>query len=156
MKRRYCKHVMCQTCMQQAADSSNIGSVYHASIMWGCVPLSASSSLIYDFWSLKHHHSAAMHHHHRRWETQLSYPWKLHACRANNNYFLYIYFYFLLFVFGIVFNCIIQNNSYCLHRQYFSTNYCWESWHYPLLTVPMANASNNSSFTGGMFYPSPR
>ena len=52
--------------------------------------------------------------------TQLSYPWKLHACRANNNYFLYIYFYFLFYVFGIVLNCIIQNNSYCLHLQYFS------------------------------------
>ena len=52
--------------------------------------------------------------------TQLSYPWKLYACRANNYYFLYIFFYFLLYVFGIVLNCIIQNNSYCLHRQYFS------------------------------------
>ena len=52
--------------------------------------------------------------------TQLSYPWKLHASRANNNNFLYIYSYFLLYVFGIVLNCIIQNNSYCLHRQYFS------------------------------------
>ena len=51
--------------------------------------------------------------------TQLSYPWKLDACRANNYYFLYIYFYFLLYVFGIVLNCIIQNNSYCLHRQYY-------------------------------------
>ena len=43
--------------------------------------------------------SAATHH---RCETQLSYPWKLHACRANNNYFLYIFFnfcslYFVLF-----------------------------------------------------------
>ena len=32
--------------------------------------------------------------------------------------YIYIYIYFL-YVFGIVFNCIIQNNSYCLHRQYF-------------------------------------
>ena len=73
-----------------------IGSVYHSSVVSDCVPLSASSSLIYNFWSLKHHHSAATHHHHHRCERQLSYQWKLHACRANN--------YFLLFfarVFGI-------------------------------------------------------
>ena len=44
----------------------NIGSVYHANVMRGCVPLSASSSLIYHFWFLKHHHSAATHHHHCR------------------------------------------------------------------------------------------
>ena len=30
------------------------------------------------------------------------------------------FFYFLLSVLVIVFNCIIQNNSYCLHWQYFS------------------------------------
>ena len=52
--------------------------------------------------------------------TQLSYQWKLHACRANNNYFLYIFFHFLLYVFGIVLNWIIQNNSDCLQRQAFS------------------------------------
>ena len=40
--------------------SCNIGSVCHASVVRGCVPLSASSSLIYHFWFLKHHHSAAM------------------------------------------------------------------------------------------------
>ena len=57
---------------------------------------------------------------------QLSYPWKLHACQANNNYFQYIYIYFLLYVFGIVLNCIIQNNSYCLHWQYFLYNYLWQ------------------------------
>ena len=31
-----------------------------------------------------------------------------------------IFFHFLLSVFVIVFNCIIQNNSYCLHWRYFS------------------------------------
>ena len=109
-----------QTChMSDAhATGSNLGSVSHAS---SYVPLSASTSLIYHFWFLKHHHSAVRHHHHRRWETQLSYPRKLHACRAkfNNNYFLYILFYFIHYVFGIVFYCITQNNSYCLHQQYF-------------------------------------
>ena len=43
---------------------------------------------------------AATHHQLRHCETQLSYPWKLHACKANNNYFLYI-FYFLLYVYGV-------------------------------------------------------
>ena len=101
--------------MHATVQPKKIGSVSHAGVMRGCVPLSASYSLIYHFWSLKHHHSAATRHHHR--------PWKLHAFRANNNNFLYFLFYFLLYVFGIVFNCIIQNNSYCLHRQYFLYNY---------------------------------
>ena len=108
VKRRYCKHAICQMCMK-------IGSVYHASVVRGCVPMCTSSSLIYYFWFLKHHHSAATHHHLCSCKTQL-YPWKLHAGRANNNYFLNIFFSFLLYVFGIVFNCIMQNNSYCLHH----------------------------------------
>ena len=54
------------------------------------------------------------------------------------------FFYLLLFVFGIVFNCIIQNNSYCLHWQYFS------------IELSTANALNNSSFIGGVFYPRSR
>ena len=58
-------------CMQQSAGT---GSDCHASVVRFCVLLSASSSLIYHFWSLKHHHSAARHHYHHRWETQLSYP----------------------------------------------------------------------------------
>ena len=92
MKRRNCKHVMCRTCMQHRLLS--VGSICHANVVRGCVPLSASSSLIYHFWFLKHHHSAATPHHHNRWEMQLSYPWKLHTCRANNKYFLYIFFIF--------------------------------------------------------------
>ena len=76
-----------------------------------------------------------------------------HSCRTHENcmqadqiiiIFYILFFYFLLYVFGIVFNCIIQHNSYCLHRQYFS------------IWVPIVNTSNNSSFTGGVFYPSPR
>ena len=53
--------------------------------------------------------------------TQLSM--KTACMRANNNYFLFILFYFLLYVFGIVLNCIIQNNSYCLHHNIFLYNY---------------------------------
>ena len=123
---------------------ANIGSVYHASIVRGCVTVSISSSVIYHFWFLKHHHSAATPHHHRRCMWQLSYPWKLHACRANNYYFLHIVFTFLIYVFGIVFNCIIQNNSYCLHWQCFS------------IQLSTANALNNSSFTGGVFFTQAR
>ena len=87
----------------------------------GCVPVSATSSLLYHFSFLKHNHSAASHHHHRRCETQLSYPWKLHACRANNNYLPY--FYFLRYVFGIGFSCIIQNKSYNSYDNIFLYNY---------------------------------
>ena len=63
MKWRYCKCVMCRICMQQC---SHIASVCHASVVRGCLLLSTSSSLIYNFWSLKHDHSAATPHHHRR------------------------------------------------------------------------------------------
>ena len=38
------------------------------------------------------------------------------ACLQSEKLLFYIYiFIFLLYAFGIVFNCIIQNNSYCLH-----------------------------------------
>ena len=108
------KHVICQTCMQQC---SHIGSVCHASVVWGCVPLSASSSLNYHFWFLKHHHSAGTHHHHRRcWRSCRTHT----ACMPSKWLLFSIYFNFLLYVFGIVLNCIIQNNNYCLHPQYFS------------------------------------
>ena len=91
----------------------NIGSVYHASVVTGCVLVSTSSNLIYYFWFLKHHHSAATHHHHR-------------SCRTHENCMhAEQLIYFLLYVFGIVFNSIMQNNSYCLHRQYFLCNYLW-------------------------------
>ena len=82
----------------------SIGSVDHASVVRGCLPVSASSSLIYHFWFLKHHHSAATRHDHHRCKIQLSYPWKLHAGRANNYYFLYIFLFcsMYLVLFSIV------------------------------------------------------
>ena len=112
----------------------NISSVCHASVVKGCVPLSASSSLIYHFWFLKHHH--------RQRCLTTTAVWR-RSCRTHENcmhaeqiiiIFYLFFFYFLLSVFVIVFNCIIQNKSYCLHRLYFS----------------MTNASNNASFTGGI------
>ena len=90
MKQRYCKQVMCLTCMQQC---SHIVSVCHASIVRGCVPLSSSSSLIYHFWFLKHYHSAATPHHHQHY-------W--HSCRAHENCMSaeqIIIFYILIFIF---------------------------------------------------------
>ena len=94
MKRRYCKHVMCRTCMQQC---SHIVSVCHArlaSVVRGCVPLSASSSLIYHFWFLKHHHSAVTPRHHRR-------CWR--SCRTHENCThaeqIIIIFYIFIFTF---------------------------------------------------------
>ena len=56
----------------------------------------------------------------------------------------YIYIFFFVLCIWYCFNCIIQNNSYCLHWQYFS------------ILLSTANAPNNSSFTGGVFYPSPK
>ena len=63
-----------QACHNYVRCACNIGSVFDAGLLRGCVPQSASSSLIYHFLFLKHHHSAAMHHHHRHCKTQLSYP----------------------------------------------------------------------------------
>ena len=50
-------------------------------------------------------------------------------------------FYFLLYVF-VLFSIVLQNN-YCLHRQYFS------------ILLSVANASNNSSFSGYGVLPQP-
>ena len=63
-----------QACHMSDSRACSIGSVYHASVVRGCVPVSAASSLIYHFWFLKHHYSAAARHDHRRCKTQLSYP----------------------------------------------------------------------------------
>ena len=91
MKRRYCKHVMCRTCMQQC---SHIIRVCHASVVRGCVPLSVSSSLIYHFWFLKHHHSAATPHHHRRcWRCCCTHE---NCMRAKQ---IIIIFYIFIFIF---------------------------------------------------------
>ena len=111
MKRRYCKHVICQTCMQQC---SNIGSVCHASVGRGCVPLSASSSLINHFWFLKHHHSAATHHHHRR-------CW--HSCRTHENcmqavqiiIIFYIYFFFCP-MYLVLFSIVLYRTIVTVHK----------------------------------------
>ena len=119
MKRRYCKHVIFGTCMQQRQ----------------CMPcqcrerLCAAERLIQSYLSLlvsQTPHSAATPHHHNRRETQLSYPWKLHACRANKNYFVYIFFYFLLSVFVIAFNCIIQTIVTVYTDNIFLYNYLWQ------------------------------
>ena len=93
--------------MSYVRHACNIGSVDHACIVRGCVPVSISSSLIYHFWFLKHHHSSATPHHHRRCMRQLSYPWKLHACRANNNYFLYIFFHFFCTMYLVLFSIVL-------------------------------------------------
>ena len=128
-----------QACdMSDVRRACNIGSVYHASVVIGCAPVSASSSLIYNFWFLKHHYSAAMDHHHRRCETQLSYPWKLHKCRANNNYFLYISFYFLIYVFGIVLNCIFRTIVTLYTDNIFLYNYL-QQMHYIIHLSPVGS-----------------
>ena len=81
----------CHTYVRRACNIGLLnGSVYNASVVRGCVPLSASSSLIYHFWFLKHHHSAATHHHHH------------HSCRTHENCKhaeqIVIIFYIYLFI----------------------------------------------------------
>ena len=110
--------------MACAGRAWNIGSVYHASVVRGCVPVSASSSLIYHFSFVKHHHSAARHHHHRHCETLLSYPWKLHACRANQIYFLYFIFCSMYLV---LFSIVLYRTIVTIYTDnIFIYNYLWQ------------------------------
>ena len=97
MKLRYCKHVMCWTCMQHAKMQPHRQCLSCQRRERLCVaerliqsdpPLLVSQTP--SLWRDASPPPALL--------TQLSYPWKLHACRANNNYFLYIYLYFLLYV----------------------------------------------------------
>ena len=83
--------------MSYVRRACNIGRVYHASVVRGCVLLSTSSSLIYHFWFLKHHHSAATHHHHR-----LFVPMKTACMQIIIDYFLYIFCSMYLVLFSIV------------------------------------------------------
>ena len=94
MKRRYCMHAMCQTCMQQC---SHIASVCHASVVRGCVPLTSSSSLIYHFWFLKHHHLAATPHHHLRcWRSSCTHENCMHAEQV-----IIIFYIFYIFIWAM-------------------------------------------------------
>ena len=113
--------LICESCcLESSGGTANMSYVRHSdvhtrsalSIMpasWEVVCRWESHRLFYHFWFLKHNHSAASPP--PRCMRLLSYPWKLHACRANNNYFPYIFFYFLLYVFGIVFNCITYTGT---------------------------------------------
>ena len=112
--------------MSCVGRACNIGSGCHASVVSGCVPLSASSSFIYHFWFLKHHHSAATPHHKNHWETQLSYPWKLHACRANDNYFLYIFFFFCSLYLLLFLNVFYRTIVTVYTANIFLYNYLWQ------------------------------
>ena len=41
------------------------------------------------------------------WLTQLSYPWKLQACRANSNYFLCILFFIFCSMYLVLFSIVL-------------------------------------------------
>ena len=112
---RYCKHVMCRTCMtdrqclpcqrcERLCAADRLIQSYLALLVSQTPPLCSFASPPPPLGDavVAPMKTACMQTH----------------CRANNNYFLYIFFYFLLYVFGIGFNCIIQNNGYCLHWQY--------------------------------------
>ena len=131
MKRRYCKHVMCRTCMKhrqclpcQCRERFCVAECLIQSYL--SLLVSQPEVIHHHSAATEHHHSAATHHHHHRCDTQLSYLWKLHECRANNNYFLYICFYFFsmyLVLFSIVFYrtiVTVYTNNIFLH------NYLWK------------------------------
>ena len=74
--------------------NATLASVYHASVVRGCVPLSASSSLIYHFWFLKHHHSAPTPHHHRRcWRSCCTHE----ICMYGEQIIIIFYIFFFIF-----------------------------------------------------------
>ena len=84
----------------------NIGSLYHASIVRGCVPVTGSFSLIYHFWFF----SPSL------WSDvspppllrdAVAYSWKLHTCKANNHYFLYLFLKLIICRMYLVFIIII-------------------------------------------------
>ena len=65
-------------------------SVYHASVMTGCMPVSGTP--------LK----------------AVGIPMKTACMQTKQSLFsISVFFYYLLYVFVIVLNCIMQNNSYC-------------------------------------------
>ena len=119
MKRLYCKYVMCRTGIQQC---SHIVSVCHASVVRGCVRLSASSSLIYHFWFLKHRYSAATPHHHRR-------CWR--SCRTNENCMfaeqIIIIFYIFIILFSsmylVLFWIVLYRTIVTVYTNIFLYNY---------------------------------
>ena len=109
--------------MQQC---SHIGSVCHASVVRGCVRLSASSSLIYHFWFLKHHHSAATPHHHRR-------CWR--SCHTRENCMhaeqIIIIFYIIFFIFCsmylVLFSIVLYKTIVTVYTDnIFLYNYLWQ------------------------------
>ena len=123
MKRRYCKHVICQTCMQQC---SHFGSVCHASVVRDCVPLSASSSLIYHYWFLKHHHSAETHHHH--WRCRRSF--RTHEdCMHAEQIILIFYILFVIFcsMYLVLFSIALYRRIVTVNTDnIFPYNYLWQ------------------------------
>ena len=125
LKRRYCKHVMCRTCMQQC---SHIISVCHASVMRGWVLLSSSSSLIYHFWFLKHHHSAATPHHHLR-------CWR--SCHTHENcmraeqiiIIIYIFIFIFCYMYLVLFSIVLYRTIVTIYTDnIFLYNYLWQMY----------------------------
>ena len=112
--------------MSFVRHACNIGSVYHDSVMSGCVLVSTTSSLIYHFWFLKHHHSAATHHHHRRYETKVvTHENSMHAEQ------IVIIFYIIFFIFCsmylVLFSMVLYRTIVTVYADnIFLYNYLWQ------------------------------
>ena len=87
-----------QRCMQPFPVLS-CPRIMPACVVRGCVPVSGSSTS-----GFSHHHSTATHYRLRQWETKLAYPWKLHACKVNNNYFLYLLYKIICYTYLVSFS----------------------------------------------------
>ena len=130
--------------MSYVRRACNIGSVYHASVVRGCAPVSASSCLIFITSDV----SNTITQQRRIITTAVA----RYSCRTNKNCMhaeqIIIIFYIFIFIFCsmylVLFSIVIYRTIVTVYiDNIFLYNY-------------YRNASNNSSFTGGVFYPSPR
>ena len=90
---------------------------------WAAHPVSCTTS------GFSHHHSAATHHHLRHCETLLAYPWKLHACKANNYYFLYLLFKIICCMYFVLFSIVLYRTIVTVYTDnIFLHNYLWQMY----------------------------
>ena len=118
MKRRYCKHVMCQTCMQHRQ----------------CMPCQlrerfcAAERLIQSYLSLLVSQTPSL-------SRDASPPQplgdavsQLHACRANN-YFLYIIFFIFCSLYLLLFLIVLYSTIVTVYTDnIFLYNYLWQMY----------------------------
>ena len=121
MQRRYCKHVMCRTCMQQC---SHIVSVCHASVVRGCVPELIIQSylplLVSQTPSPGSNASPPP-----ALLMQLSFPSKLHVCEQIIIFYIFIFIFCSMYL--ILFLIVLYRTIVTVYTDnIFLYNYLWQ------------------------------